>query len=202
MNADLADLHRIYHECFNRLESFSKRVAENRDVMAASEFARWLSFSGIPRLLKANSNPAPLKVDGAHLQWKIDDLLAACNERFRTNNQTPTIEKSEVESMREKMDKMASNLDLMAAQISRLTSAVQASVSAQDDHQSVLMYNVPIVSVPAEDGMAQAELRSPVCGDDDGLGARAGGSRSAAAPALPLPCLFVTTQTNLASFEP
>ncbi len=50
--------------------------------MAASEFCRWLLFSGIFKLLQENSASGPLKVDGAHLEWKCRELLALCNDRL------------------------------------------------------------------------------------------------------------------------
>ncbi len=53
------------------LDSFSRRVQEGRDVESASDFARWLSFSGILMLLERYPNQVAshdiLKVDGLFL---------------------------------------------------------------------------------------------------------------------------------------
>jgi len=107
-------LHRIYSETVNQLDSFSRRVQEGRDLEAASNFARWLSFSGIIMLLEAFPSPLPLKVDGRFLRWKCDELIEACNLRFRTNNLNPSFESKEFESMHEKIDRMAGYLSRLS----------------------------------------------------------------------------------------
>ncbi len=83
MDASSATFHWIYRECIARVDVYSKRVAENRDVQAASEYARWLHFSGIIGLLKENASPEPLKVDGSFLQWKVEQLIDQCNVSVR-----------------------------------------------------------------------------------------------------------------------
>jgi hypothetical protein len=116
---DTAYLARIYSETLAKLESFSRRVAEGRDINAASEFARWLPFSGILSLLDRYPNQVashnPLKVDGRFLRWKAEQLTEACNDRYRTNNQNPAIERTEFEAMREKIDRMAGYLSRLTA---------------------------------------------------------------------------------------
>jgi hypothetical protein len=114
--------HQIYRETMNRLSSYSRRVAEGRDVMAASEFARWLNFSGIVRLLMSNPQDPPLKVDGAFMQWTLDQLLEHCNERFRTNRNDPSFTPAEFQSLHDK-------IDLMAGYLSRLSVAPAVSVN-------------------------------------------------------------------------
>jgi hypothetical protein len=119
IESDLAILARIYSETHAKLESFAKRVAEGRDVESASDFARWLQFSGILMLLERYPNRVMshdmLKVDGAFLRWKCDQLLDACNERLRTGNLNPSFEKKEFESMHEKIDRMAGYLSRLTA---------------------------------------------------------------------------------------
>jgi hypothetical protein len=65
MGQDSVNLHRIWNETTSRLDSSSKRVAENRDVIPALEFSRWLFWSGLVELTEANSCDGPLKVDGS-----------------------------------------------------------------------------------------------------------------------------------------
>ena len=112
---------RIWSETDRRLDSFANRVREGRDVMAASEFARWLFFSGIITLCKENSAPAPLKCDGALLQWKCEQLISQCGEYFTTNGQSAGLKETQLVSLHEKVDRLASNLELVAGHVSKLS---------------------------------------------------------------------------------
>ena len=97
-----------------RLDSFRRRVDEGRDVMAASEFARWVFFSGLIQLCKENSQDGFFKVDGALLQWTCEHLIEQCNERFRANNFDPSFEQAEFQSLHEKIDMMAGYLSRLS----------------------------------------------------------------------------------------
>ncbi len=114
MNADSVRCYQIYRQTANRLEVLSARVAENRDVMAASEFCRWLAGSGVLEFLEANPQPPPLNVDGPLLRWQCKELLSACNERFARNDAAPHVSGLELQSIHEK-------LNLVAGYLSRLT---------------------------------------------------------------------------------
>jgi hypothetical protein len=57
----------------------------------------------------------PLKVDGKFLRWKAEQLVSACSERYRTGNVKPSIERTEFESMHEKIDRMAGYLSRLTA---------------------------------------------------------------------------------------
>lgn len=120
--AEQTNLARCYRETMNKLSSYSKCVSEGRDLVAASEFARWLNFSGFLELFKVNPQAEPFKVDGGFMQWTVDQLLEQCNERFRTGNADPNFKASEWQSMHEKIDKMAGYL-------SRLSVASAVSVN-------------------------------------------------------------------------
>lgn len=121
MRTDSVNLHWLWRETVNRLDVLARRVSENRDVLGASEFCRWLLFSGLIQFFKENSQPEPLKVDGAFVEWKIKELLYQCNERFRTGKTEPTIAESELKSIHEKMD-------LIAGYLSKLTAAPAGKV--------------------------------------------------------------------------
>lgn len=124
LNGDSSTYYRIFTECCNRVNTYCKRVAEGRDVQSASEYARWLFFSGIIGLLKENSCDGPLKVDGAHLAWKVEDLTERCNQYFRSNGRSSGVSSSELESVHEKLARVSSNVELLACQVARLTSAL------------------------------------------------------------------------------
>jgi hypothetical protein len=156
---DTAILARIYGQTVNQLDSFSKRVQEGRDVEAASDFARWLSFSGICLLLERYPNQVqshhPLKVDGSFLRWKCQQLTEACNERFRTNSLNPAFAKKEFESMHEKIDRMAGYL-------SKLTAARTINVEPAPEPQPETSepINEGVIHLPASEA-DPADVESP-----------------------------------------
>jgi len=77
---DKVNLHIIWRETDNRVEVLHSRVREGKDVLAASEFARWLQFSGVLKLLV--EQPFPLPCRAAELRNKVEKLVAACGEWF------------------------------------------------------------------------------------------------------------------------
>lgn len=115
---------RVYSESANRIEVLKRRVQEGRDIQAASEFCRWLLFSGLLPLLKLNSNDSgkPFKVDGAHLEWLAEDLLALCNEQAGRNAPQPCLTAGYLQSLHDK-------IDLVAGHVSKLS--VASSVTVQ-----------------------------------------------------------------------
>ena len=106
----------------NALSSHARCVSEGRSVMAASAFARWLNFSGLLELFKANPQDDPFKVDGAFAQWTVDQLIEQCNERFRTGNLDPNFKAKDFQSLHDK-------IDLMAGYLSRLSVAPAVTVN-------------------------------------------------------------------------
>lgn len=154
-------LSRIYSETVRQLDLLAQRVREGRDIEAASNFARWLSFSGICLLLERYPNQVqshhPLKVDGSFLRWKCEQLIQACNERFRTNSLNPSFEKNEFESMHEKIDRMAGYL-------SKLTAARVINVEPMPEHhpESTASMSEPVIQFSAgNEQSAQAESGQP-----------------------------------------
>jgi hypothetical protein len=131
MSQDSVNLHRIWNETSSRLESLSKRVAENRDVMPALEFARFVIWSGICELLEANSSDGPLKVDGSHLRWQCRELQTQCTERFRLNDSEPHIEALQLQSIHEK-------INTLAGYLSKLVVAGPAVVQSSEPELKIL----------------------------------------------------------------
>ena len=104
------NLSRLYTETMHRIETLRRRVQQGRDVMAASEFARWLFFSGMVEVFKAHPQDGFNKVDGWLLSSKVEALIELCNERFVSGDKRAQMEKDEVESLCEKVDRMAGYL--------------------------------------------------------------------------------------------
>jgi hypothetical protein len=127
---------RIYSETNGHLDRHLARVKEGRDVDAACFFARWLFWSGLLDLLKQNSTPADmpsiLKCDGAFLSWKLNELLGACNAYYATGRPAG-LHVAELESLREKVDKLALNLDTLAGAMVQLLQRLPAPAPADLD---------------------------------------------------------------------
>jgi hypothetical protein len=123
----------VYRETLARVHVLSLRVAEGKDVQGASEFCRWFIFSGLIPLLKSNANDKlpPLKIDGAFLEFKINDLLQACNSRMSVGQVDPNFSAAYLQSLHEKIDLMASHLGRLS-----VAGAVAVTPVTQDDGQN------------------------------------------------------------------
>jgi hypothetical protein len=85
---DLTTLWRIWHECDMRLDSLAQSVREGVQVTEASNYARWLRFSGILTLLKPFEQEVPLPIRATELSRKCDDLIYECGEWFRLHERS------------------------------------------------------------------------------------------------------------------
>jgi len=90
MQLDSVTLHVMWRETNNRLDVMAARVREGVDVLAASEFTRWLQFSGVLKMLERVEQPFPLPVRGRELRKKADDLLCDCGEWFSLHEHSNT----------------------------------------------------------------------------------------------------------------
>ena len=63
--------------------------------------------------------PSLFKCDGAHLSWKLNELIEACNEYYVTNKPAG-LHSTDLDSIREKLDKLASNQELIAGGVAKL----------------------------------------------------------------------------------
>jgi hypothetical protein len=134
MNIELHELHWIWNETVTRLDSFARDVREAKHVMEASNFARWLNFSGLVRVF--NDNPSTqlhLEVDGALVQRKINDLLFECGELFRGGKADPKYAASDIAEINRKLD------FLMEQLVTK-----QQSPTVVDDHCGSLSSRVPV----------------------------------------------------------
>ena len=104
MEIDKVFLHVLWRETSNRLEVLERRVREGVDIDAASEFARWLRFTGLLRLLEQAPDDERLPVKGRELSKRVDALVADCGDWYarheRSNIKPPAqVPRSELESI-------------------------------------------------------------------------------------------------------
>jgi len=104
MYPDRVQLHVMWRETDRFLESLAREVRENKRVMEASQFCRWLNFSGVVKLLESNPQDAPLLVDGKGLQKKLNDLIYDCGESFRLGKSDPKYAASDIAEINRKLD--------------------------------------------------------------------------------------------------
>jgi len=104
MPVDKLFLHVLWRETSTRLEVLQGRVNEGVDVDAASEFARWLRFTGLLKLLEQAPDDERLPVKGHELSKRVDKLVADCGDWYakyeRSNIKPPAqIPRSELEAI-------------------------------------------------------------------------------------------------------
>jgi len=121
-------LHRVWAATKLILGSCALRVAENRDVMGALDFAHYVLNSGLIELCEANKTGLEeegggLVVDCALLREMANDVRRACQLRFSTNNDAPTWEAMELQSLHEKLDKVLNVLAVTGGPVSAWTPA-------------------------------------------------------------------------------
>lgn len=104
------NFHRLWAETNRQVDSYAERVRENRDVMQALDFARYVLNCGVVQVLEPVACDGPLKVDPALLRWKAQELARACQERFRLNDSKPHLEALQLQSIHEKLNQVAGYL--------------------------------------------------------------------------------------------
>jgi len=112
---DIVTLHRLWSETDCRLDSLLRQVAEGAGVDEASNFARWLDFSGILQLLEPFACDVPLRVDAAGLAAKVRQLKQDCGEWYSLHERSfkrrdAYISVSKLEAIEEELRQLKYNL--------------------------------------------------------------------------------------------
>lgn len=116
----------MWKETINRLDLFERLVQEGRALEPAVEFARFVLWSGLISFFEQNPQSAPLKCDGPLLRWKCEELQRCVTERYRLNDSSPRLGKGELETLHDKVDKLA-------GYVARLASRPVVTVTASQD---------------------------------------------------------------------
>lgn len=106
MCVDALELHWLWKETDNRLESLAQQVREIKNVAEAANFCRWLQFSGILKILERNPQPFPLLVDGVGLRRKVNNLTYECGECFKAGKADAKYAASDMAEINRKLDSL------------------------------------------------------------------------------------------------
>jgi len=103
-------LHKLWCETNNFVERLTKDVREVKNVNAASDFVRWLQWTGLLEILVAAESPMPLPVRGGELKLKVKKLLDACNDLYQDGKATPRYTESDIAEINRKLDIIAAHV--------------------------------------------------------------------------------------------
>jgi len=142
---DKTNLHVLWRQTSQVLERHRKLVAEGKGVESAQQFAHYVIWSGIPKLLSQYQCEAPLKIDGPGLLRGAETLLEECRAHWRTGESNTDLVVSAVERLDRKFD-------LLAGAFAQLTSEKQeASLSS---NLPGVVVSLPIPKVRSSDSQA------------------------------------------------
>jgi len=115
MQFDSATLHWLWRQTTDKLESLARDVRENKRVLEAADFARWVQFSGILKLFDAFPTDGPLQISAAIIRKQIRDLLFECGELFRMGKADPKYSASDISEINRKLDLIAAHVATLSA---------------------------------------------------------------------------------------
>ena len=121
---ELHKLHWLWKETVSRLRRLDARAREGKFVDEASEFARWVKFSGLLLVFKAFEAPPPLEVSPKEVELLITEILFDCEAHWKNEPRGPWVEKSELESINHKLDLVASQLSKLSPSVTETATAV------------------------------------------------------------------------------
>jgi len=103
-------LHKLWRETNNYVERLTSDARECKGVNAASDFVRWLQWTGLLQVLLACESPMPLPVRGADLKLKVKKRNETCNELYQDGKATPRYTESDIAEINRKLDLIAAHV--------------------------------------------------------------------------------------------
>jgi hypothetical protein len=97
-------------ETIGYLQKLERLVQQGRGVDEASNFARWLQFSGLLKILEAYPQPKPLEVDGVAVRRLMERVIATAGELHKGGKLPYNPSESTVDEINAKVDFMLSQL--------------------------------------------------------------------------------------------
>jgi hypothetical protein len=112
-------LHWIWKETDRKLDVLGVRVREGVEVLVASDFVRWLEFSGLIQLFEENPWDGDMRVDGKQIREKVEALIYDCGEWFRLHENS--FRPRGLEIPRCEMEKVNRRLEQIEEHLSKLS---------------------------------------------------------------------------------
>jgi hypothetical protein len=105
-----ADVEWIAKETLRYLSRLQELVDEAKDVDNASDYARWVQFSGIIGLVQRINYGR-----GVELLDKCKKLIQACGDRYRSGNNNPSPESMRMTTVDEKLNALTTAVAALTA---------------------------------------------------------------------------------------
>lgn len=106
--------HVLWRETRDNLERYRERVSTGVDLDGALAFAKFVLWSGLPRVLAPYDNQGIWKVDSAHLGWLAKELQRDVQERYRKGKTQPDAPLTQLEAIHHKLDLLAGHVSQLA----------------------------------------------------------------------------------------
>lgn len=119
MFTDKVFLHVMWRETSSRIEVLQRRVNEGVDVDGASEFARWLRFSGVIKLLESSPDDDRLPCKGHQLSKAVETLLYDCGQWYANHERANVKPASQVP--RSELEAISAQLAAMRQTLAQLS---------------------------------------------------------------------------------
>jgi hypothetical protein len=101
----------LFRETEGMVEHYEKMVREGKELSAAANFARYVRWSGLLKVFKANANDSIAnRVDGALLEWRVEELQRMVQDRWKDPDAGPKFATSTIEGIEHKLDLIAGYL--------------------------------------------------------------------------------------------
>lgn len=109
-NPSLSSLVKLQRETLGMLLHLERAVSEGRAVDEASNFCRWLTFSGLCHLLESFSGEPPWNIDGKEVRLVAQRVIAACGVIHKGGRMPANPQQSTVDEINAKMDYILSRM--------------------------------------------------------------------------------------------
>jgi len=128
MFTDKVFLHVLWRETSSRIEVLQRRVNEGVDVDAASEFARWLRFSGVLKLLESSPDDDRLPCKGHQLSQAVETLIYDCGQWYANHERSNV--KPPAQVPRSSLEAISAELAAMRVALSQLSPSTIETANA------------------------------------------------------------------------
>jgi len=116
----------ISRETSRHLDLLAQNAREGQNVMEAVNFARWIQFSGVCRLLERHSLPDRKYPS---LRKQAEDVIQDCSEHLRGGRVAPKYAESDISAINRKLDALLAS----AARPVDVSISVRSPVALPDD---------------------------------------------------------------------